>query len=633
MKEDLSAILSNLNTLKVGVVGDFALDVYYNLEKETGEYSLETGKPVHHGNEVRTQLGGAGNVVHNLYALGVGKIVAFGMYGDDMWGRELLYRLHKLEVDTSNMVMRNDNWESCTYIKPMIGRDEESRIDFGTHNRLIKEAQETIFKNIESVIDSLDILIINRQCVTPLIDEDALDQINRLAKKHASCKFFADLREGGECLKNITLKVNVKEVASITGHASADEKDLVTCMKLAETLSEKIEGPVLLTRGENGIIYVNKNQKYQVNGIYVPGETDTVGAGDTVISAFAACMGAGANPRIALEVANLAAAITVRKLGQTGTAHPDEISRLQKNSAYIYNSDKAADLRKAVYWQNTDIEIVIPTKNRDSATQHVIFDHDGTVSTLREGWEQVMYPVMMESICGDSLFGLNQERYDQLSEKVHKFIDQTTGIQTIVQMQGLVEMINEEGFVSPNQIKSAGEYKAIYLNALMETVNDRLQRFKRGERLLHDFTMSGAVRMLEKLNNKGVRLYLASGTDEENVKEEATALGYADLFNGGIYGSKGNEIGDAKRMVINRILEENHCKGENLMVIGDGPVEIREGRRVGAICVGIASDEVRRYGLHAAKRTRLILAGAHLIIPDFAQGEALLSFVEEPLNV
>ena len=63
------------------------------------------------------------------------------------------------------------------------------------------------------------------------------------------------------------------------------------------------------------------------------------------------------------------------------------------------------------------------------------------------------------------------------------------------------------------------------------------------------------------------------------------------------------------------------------MVIGDGPVEIIEGRRVGALCIGVASDEIRRHGINYSKRTRLIRAGAHIVIPDFSQLEQLLQII------
>jgi phosphoglycolate phosphatase-like HAD superfamily hydrolase len=284
----------------------------------------------------------------------------------------------------------------------------------------------------------------------------------------------------------------------------------------------------------------------------------------------------------------------------------------------IYNLEIAKDIRKAKYYNDTDIEIIEPL-NTSIDIQKVILDHDGTISTLREGWEKVMLPVMINSICGSKINELSTKEFNELSERCSQFIDETTGIQTIVQMQGLVEMIKKEGYIEKENIKTAAEYKAIYLDELMVSVNDRIKRFQKGERGVSEYTMLGSVKLLNLLKEKGLTLFLASGTDEENVVEEATVLGYSGMFNGGIFGSKGNEIGDAKKIVIERIIKESGSKGENLMVIGDGPVELREGRKVGALCIGVASDEIRRYGLNESKRERLIKAGAHIVIPDFSQ--------------
>ncbi len=291
----------------------------------------------------------------------------------------------------------------------------------------------------------------------------------------------------------------------------------------------------------------------------------------------------------------------------------------------VYNLEIAKDIRKAKYYKETDIEIIEPVGKRK--IEKVILDHDGTISTLREGWEAVMLPVMIDSICGDKISELSTEEYNDLSERCSQFIDETTGIQTIVQMQGLVDMVKKEGYIEKKDIKTAAEYKAIYLDELMVSVNDRIKRFQRGERGVSEYTMLGAVNLLNKLRDKNLTLFLASGTDEENVVEEASVLGYADKFNGGIFGSKGNEIGDAKKIVIERIIKESGSNGENLMVIGDGPVELREGRKVGALCIGVASDEIRRYGLNENKRERLIKAGAHYLIPDFSQLKQLSEII------
>lgn len=298
-----------------------------------------------------------------------------------------------------------------------------------------------------------------------------------------------------------------------------------------------------------------------------------------------------------------------------------------KNNTYG-NLALAQDHRKANYINGSDIEI-IETFPEDLNIQNVILDHDGTISTLREGWEIVMHEIMMNCICGLKQTKISVDEYNRISSKCQRFIDETTGIQTIVQMQGLRELVLEEGLVPESEVKSGAEYKSLYLDNLMVSVRDRIERFQRGERNVYDFTLHGAINLLQELRQRKLKLYLASGTDENDVVAEANALGYGHFFNGGIRGSKGNEIGDAKRIVIDRIIEEGKCEGSNLMIIGDGPVEIKEGRRVGALCVGVASDEIRRHGINFSKRTRLIKAGAHIVIPDFSQLPLLLKIIFE----
>ena len=132
---------------------------------------------------------------------------------------------------------------------------------------------------------------------------------------------------------------------------------------------------------------------------------------------------------------------------------------------------------------------------------------------------------------------------------------------------------------------------------------------------------------LRALRNAGVKLFLASGTDEADVVAEAETLGYADLFEGRIFGAVGDVKIEAKRMVLDKILREIGGEANAVVTFGDGPVEVREARRRGSLAVGIASDEVRRFGLNLTKRTRLIKAGAQVVIPDFAQLAAILRFL------
>jgi hypothetical protein len=92
-----------------------------------------------------------------------------------------------------------------------------------------------------------------------------------------------------------------------------------------------------------------------------------------------------------------------------------------------------------------------------------------------------------------------------------------------------------------------------------------------------------------------------------------------------IYGAVGDINKEARKIVLDRILDSIGNAGSGqIITFGDGPVEICETHKRDGITVGLASNGQRRYGLNAHKRTRLIKAGADIVIPDFFQiGELL----------
>lgn len=293
----------------------------------------------------------------------------------------------------------------------------------------------------------------------------------------------------------------------------------------------------------------------------------------------------------------------------------------------IYNAKLADNPRQARFVENTEFEL-IDSCFPEQPVEYAIFDHDGTISTLRQGWEEVMEPVMMRCILGEAYSSVDEAAFEQITERVKLFIDKTTGIQTLLQMQGLISLVREFGFVPEDQILDEFGYKEIYNDVLMEQVRQRTDKLARGELDVSDFTIKNAVSFLEELRTAGVNLYLASGTDEADVIQEAETLGYAGLFNGGIYGAIGDMAREAKREVLVRILKEiGPERADRLVTLGDGPVELRETRGRGGFAVGLASDEIRRFGWNDSKRSRLVRAGAHLIVPDFSQKDALLNIL------
>ena len=250
--------------------------------------------------------------------------------------------------------------------------------------------------------------------------------------------------------------------------------------------------------------------------------------------------------------------------------------------------------------------------------RHALFDFDGTVSLIREGWQGVMIPMMVEVLLETPA----HESEEELRAVVTEFVDQLTGKQTIYQMIQLCEEVRQRGGEPLDPL----EYKWGYLDRLWERIKERVARLRSGEVEPQEMMVPGAVPMLETLRARGVSCYLASGTDEVYVLDEAAALGLSSYF-AGIYGALDDYQNYSKKMVIERILDENHLSGHEFVTFGDGYVEIEDTRAVGGIAVGVASDEVNRQGVNEWKRRRLIEAGADLIIPDFRQHEQLASYL------
>ncbi|MCK5327896.1 MAG: HAD family hydrolase, partial [Candidatus Latescibacteria bacterium] len=442
--------------------------------------------------------------------------------------------------------------------------------------------------------------------------------------------FIVDSREISGAFRKAVLKLNQWEAARLAGveKPSGGIVPREELFRYARKIKDKTDAKaIFITRESRGMVVYDGEQEVDVPGIQLLNRIDPVGAGDAGVSAVAAALAGDATVSEAARLANFASAVTVQKLFQCGTASPEEILEIGSSPDYVYHPELSEDPRRAIHVEGTEIEIV----NEGLQTgriEHVIFDHDGTLSALRQGWEQIMEPAMIRAILGDSYLSADEGLYHRVVERVRAYIDQSTGIQTLVQMQHLVEMVEEFGCVPPEKMLDRFGYKEIYNEALMEMVRKRLHKLLAGELDVEDFTIKGAVRFIEALYRRGIKLYIASGTDQEDVVREAEILGYAELFEGRIYGAIGDIKHEPKKKVLESILADIDLgEGEQVVTFGDGPVEIQETRKRNGLAVGVASDEVRRYGLNPAKRSRLIQAGADLIVPDFSQTGKLLELL------
>ena len=248
---------------------------------------------------------------------------------------------------------------------------------------------------------------------------------------------------------------------------------------------------------------------------------------------------------------------------------------------------------------------------------HVLFDFDGTLSLIREGWPEVMLPMFVEM-----LPALPNETEEVRRALLLDDIMRLNGKQTIYQMIQLAERIGDRG----GQPKEPLWYKNEYLRRLNERIAGRLEGIRGGRLRRDDFLVHGARALLESLSRRHLRLYLASGTDEVFVKQEAELLDVARYFGRHIYGAQDDYKTFSKKMVIERILRENKINGDQLLAFGDGYVEIQNTKEAGGLAVAVASDEAHNGSgrMDEWKRRRLLGVGADVVIPDFRDAGALL---------
>ena len=269
----------------------------------------------------------------------------------------------------------------------------------------------------------------------------------------------------------------------------------------------------------------------------------------------------------------------------------------------------------------TSIEIMRAVQLAESP-EHVLFDFDGTLSLIREGWPDVMVPMMVQVLLETG----TDESSEQLHQFAYDFVMQLNGKQTIYQMIRLSEEVRKRGGTPRDPL----QYKRMYHDQLMDRIRVRREDLRSGRVSPEEMLVPGSLEMLRALQEKDVPLYLASGTDQRFVAEEVGLLQLDAFFGPHIYGALDDYKSFSKALVIQRILERNRVDGARLVGFGDGYVEIQNVKSVGGTAVAVASDEAHRSGQPDAwKRERLIGVGADMVIPDFREHDRLIAYLWE----
>ncbi len=245
-----------------------------------------------------------------------------------------------------------------------------------------------------------------------------------------------------------------------------------------------------------------------------------------------------------------------------------------------------------------------------------LFDFDGTISVIRSGWTEIMIPMMVEILL-DLKTG---EREEDVRAIVEEYVGRLTGKQTMYQMIALAEEIEKRGGKPLDPL----EYKNRYLALLNEKIRGTIEELREGRCDPEKYLVPGARKLLESLKERGLKMYLASGTDQIYMREEARLLDVDRYFNGGVYGALDDYKSFSKKILIQRLINSSEFKGEQFLGFGDGYVEIENVREVGGVTVGLATAEPECLDVDLWKRNRLAGVGADYIIPNFLCGDELL---------
>lgn len=333
--ERFKLITATYPQLRIAVVGDFCLDRYLEIDPAKREVSIETGLLVHNVVNVRAQPGGAGTILNNLVALGIGAIYPVGFCGDGGEGYELQRALKAKTGVRLQHFLQTGQRRTFTYCKPLLlepGKPpaELNRLDSKNWTPTPPTVSEKIADAVRKLSEAVDAFILLDQVDVPetgVITSSVLAEIDSIAKAKPDLLILADSRRGLKGFPPVCFKMNQAELKTLT--SSGNDPGFDELKNSAAALSRKQGQPVFVTLAERGILGAGPSGEVEhVPALPVRGPIDIVGAGDAVTANLTSALAAGASLREALEVANAAASIVIHQLGTTGTASVNQIKAL-----------------------------------------------------------------------------------------------------------------------------------------------------------------------------------------------------------------------------------------------------------------------------------------------------------------
>ncbi|MGN6398033.1 MAG: D-glycero-beta-D-manno-heptose-7-phosphate kinase [Mucilaginibacter sp.] len=300
------------------VIGDLMIDHY--IWGNATRLSPEAPVPIVNVKNESTTLGGAGNVVQNLVALGAQVTVA-GVIGDDIHGKQVISILQEEGVQTGTIITDSSR-PTTVKTRVLAARHQLVRIDREATNQLPAQLEDELADKLTTVIDKADIVIFsdyNKGLFAPALTQRLIE----IASQHQKKVIIDPKGLNYEKYKGAYLiKPNRKELAEAAKAESIKNND--DLQEAAQTIFNQTGTDYLVvTLSEDGMAILTKNSQ-KLLPVKATEVFDVTGAGDTVIATITYFLALDFPVEEACELANHAAAIVIRRVG-SATTTIDEI--------------------------------------------------------------------------------------------------------------------------------------------------------------------------------------------------------------------------------------------------------------------------------------------------------------------
>lgn len=326
--EEVKGIINGLKDIRVGILGDACIDVYWDADMTLSELSRETP---HYPLPIVTEkisLGACANVAANAKALDCRSVTVLTVIGEDWRGLELIRIFKEQAIDTGNLIL-SQNRITPAYCKP-IRRGvsdvvyEDPRLDFENRFVICSEDEERVIKQLNIMAEQVDVIAVSDQFNYGIITDKVRDKIREISLSGKTV--VVDSRHRINKYRDVIIKPNEIEcIRAVDPKGSLKAISYEDIYRAAERLYDYTNMPLAITYGSKGAIWYERDSITLAPTIPAEPPMDIVGAGDTFLSAFCCAYATERSGSKAIAFANIASSIVVKKIGTTGTATPREM--------------------------------------------------------------------------------------------------------------------------------------------------------------------------------------------------------------------------------------------------------------------------------------------------------------------